>query len=169
MASELPVIAPTRSATPPPTSQDDLINGGLDGFLHSPAKSAFDPKSLSPMDENFPVGRYGSAQAYSAQPLNPLTPSDTNSLYSMKSLNGAGSGNSIPLDDGKPIFDFQPISLAKSPVTKSVRLWVARLLGDSADGCLLERWSKTRTQVQTQQCLSPNLPRAGTPSTSSLA
>ncbi|KAL9582440.1 MAG: hypothetical protein Q9212_003295 [Teloschistes hypoglaucus] len=119
MASELPIIAPTRSATPPPSGQDDLINGGLDGFLHSPVKSAFDPRSLSPMDENFPVGRYGSAQAYSAQPLNPLSPSDANSLYSMKSLNSASSRGSVSTDDGKPAFDFQSTTLAKSPITKS--------------------------------------------------
>ncbi|KAL8706843.1 MAG: hypothetical protein Q9201_000111 [Fulgogasparrea decipioides] len=119
MASELPIIAPTRSATPPLESQDDMANGGLDGFLHSPVKFAFDPHSLSPMDENFPVGRYGSAQAYSAQPLNPLSPSDANALYSMKSLNGSSSAKSISTDDGKPIFNFQPMSLATSPVTKS--------------------------------------------------
>ncbi|KAL8968130.1 MAG: hypothetical protein Q9183_002611 [Haloplaca sp. 2 TL-2023] len=119
MTSELPIIAPTRSATPPPASHEDMINGGLDGFMHSPVKSARDPRSLSPMDENFPVGRYGTAQAYSAQSSNPLSPSDTNSLYSMRSFSGPGSANSISLDDGTPIFTFQPTSLAKSPVTKS--------------------------------------------------
>ncbi|KAI4258551.1 MAG: hypothetical protein LQ352_001186 [Teloschistes flavicans] len=119
MASELPIIAPTRSATPPPDSQDDLVNGGLDGFLHSPVISAFDPRSLSPMDENFPVGRYGSAQAYSAQPLNPLSPSDANSLYSVKSMNSVSSRGSISADDGKGVFNFQPTTLTNSPVTKS--------------------------------------------------
>ncbi|KAL8710030.1 MAG: hypothetical protein Q9220_005301 [cf. Caloplaca sp. 1 TL-2023] len=120
MASELPIIAPTRSATPPPPDQGDLVNGfGLDGYLHSPVKSAFDPNSLSPMDENFPVSRYGSAQAYSAKPLNPLSPSDANSLHSMRTPNSAGSLGSSSADDGKHIFNFQPTQLAKSPVTKS--------------------------------------------------
>lgn len=151
MASELPIIAPTRSATPPPSSQDDLINGGLDGFLDSPVKSAFDPRSLSPMDENFPVGRYGSAQAYSAQPLNPLSPSDANSLYSMKSLNSASSRGSVSTDDGKGAFNFQSTSLAKSPVTKSVGLFVCmseeeHLLTIRATECR----SKKRTQIQAQ-------------------
>ncbi|KAL8857534.1 MAG: hypothetical protein Q9178_005862 [Gyalolechia marmorata] len=122
MASELPIIAPTRSATPPPEGQSDIINGlGLDGYLNSPIKSAFDPKSLSPMDENFPVGRHGSAHAYSAHPapLNPLSPLDTNSLYNMRVPNSAGSLSSISTDDGKGIFNFQPTTLTKSPVTKS--------------------------------------------------
>ncbi|KAL8736023.1 MAG: hypothetical protein Q9166_000585 [cf. Caloplaca sp. 2 TL-2023] len=122
MALELPIIAPTRSATPPPEGQGDMVNGmGLDGYLNSPVKSAFDPKSLSPMDENFPVGRYGSAHAYSAQiaPLNPLSPLDPNSLYSMRVPNSAGSLSSLSTDDGKGIFNFQSTALAKSPITKS--------------------------------------------------
>ena len=119
MASELPIIAPTRSATPPPEGPGDLTDGtGLNGFLNSPTISIFDPSSLSPMDENFPVGRYGSAHAYSAQPLNPLSPSDTNSLYSSRSIDSAGSNMS--LDDGKQVFNFQSTPLAKSPITKSV-------------------------------------------------
>lgn len=120
MASELPIIAPTRSATPPPEGYDNPVLGlGLDGYLNSPVKSVFDPHSLSPMDENFPVGRYGSAQAYSAQPLNPLSPSDTNSLHSMRSASSISSPNTIS-EDGKGAFNFQSVSLAKSPVTKSV-------------------------------------------------
>ncbi|KAL8821842.1 MAG: hypothetical protein Q9223_000200 [Gallowayella weberi] len=125
MASELPIIAPTKSATPPPEGQDDIVNGlGLDGYLNSPVKSAFDPRSLSPMDENFPVGRYGSAHSYSAHsaPLNPLSPLDANSLYNMRAPNSAGSTGSVTsmsTDDGKAIFNFQSTPLAKSPITKS--------------------------------------------------
>ncbi|KAL9000302.1 MAG: hypothetical protein Q9169_001019 [Polycauliona sp. 2 TL-2023] len=118
MASELPIIAPTRSATPPPKDQGDMPNGlELDGYLNSPTKSAFDPKSLSPMDENFPVGRRGSAHAYSAQPT-PLLTLDANSLYSMRVPNSAGSLSSVS-DDGKGIFNFQSTTLAKSPISKS--------------------------------------------------
>ncbi|KAL8657587.1 MAG: hypothetical protein Q9226_001775 [Calogaya cf. arnoldii] len=118
MNSELPIIAPTRSATPPPEGQGNMLNGlELDGYVNSPVKSAFDPRSLSPMDENFPVGRYGSAHAYSAQPT-PLSPLDTNSLYSMRVPNSAGSLSSLS-DDGKGIFNFQSTTLAKSPITKS--------------------------------------------------
>ncbi|KAI4087087.1 MAG: hypothetical protein LQ344_007032 [Seirophora lacunosa] len=117
MEPELPTIGPTRSATPPPPEAHDdpvNVNGlGLDAYLHSPVKSAFDPHSLSPMDENFPIGRYGSAQAYSAQPLHPLSPSDTNSLYGLKS-----PGN-MSIEGGKPAFNFQSTTLAKSPITKS--------------------------------------------------
>ncbi|KAL8843211.1 MAG: hypothetical protein Q9205_001827 [Flavoplaca limonia] len=118
MASELPIIAPTRSATPPPEGQDAMLNGmDLDGYLNSPIKSAFDPTSLSPMDENFPMGRRGSAHAYSAQPT-PLMTLDANSLYSMRVPNSAGSLSSIS-DDGKGVFNFQSTTLAKSPITKS--------------------------------------------------
>ncbi|KAL9603038.1 MAG: hypothetical protein Q9219_001402 [cf. Caloplaca sp. 3 TL-2023] len=122
MASELevPIIAPTRSATPPPESYDDPVHGlGLDGFLNSPAKPTFDPHSLSPMDENFPVGRYGSAYAYSAQPLYPLSPSDTNSLNGMRSAGSIGSPNLATTEDTNGAFNFQSVSLAKSPITKS--------------------------------------------------
>ncbi|KAL8720044.1 MAG: hypothetical protein Q9225_003037 [Loekoesia sp. 1 TL-2023] len=120
MAAELPIIAPTRSATPPPEGYDDSVNGlGLDGYLNSPAKSVFDPHSLSPMDENFPVGRYGSAHAYSAQPLNPLSPSDTNSLHNMRSASSISSPSMMTTDDSKGAFNFQSVSLAKSPITKS--------------------------------------------------
>lgn len=121
MAAELPIIAPTRSATPPPEGYNDPVNGlGLDGYLNSPVKSAFDPHSLSPMDENFPIGRYGSAHAYSAQPLNPLSPSNTNSLHYMRSTSSIISPNTMITDDNKGAFNFQSVSLAKSPVTKSV-------------------------------------------------
>lgn len=106
-----------------------MVNGlGLDGYLNSPVKSAFDPKSLSPMDENFPVGRYGSAHAYSAQatPLNPLSPLDANSLYSTRVPNSASSLTSMSTDDGKGIFNFQSAPLVKSPVTKSVGASLSR-------------------------------------------
>ncbi|KAL8829986.1 MAG: hypothetical protein Q9170_005943 [Blastenia crenularia] len=120
MASELPIIAPTRSATPPLMGYDDPVNGlGLDGYLNSPVNSAFDPQSLSPMDENFPLGRYGSAHAYSAQPLHPLSPSDTNSLASIRSASSIGSSNTIATNDSNGAFNFKSVSLAKSPITKS--------------------------------------------------
>ncbi|KAL8656158.1 MAG: hypothetical protein Q9210_000443 [Variospora velana] len=122
MESELPTIGPTRSATPPPPEADDdpvNVNGlGLDGYLHSPMKSTFDSHSLSPMDENFPISRYDSAQAYPAQPLNPLSPSDTNSLYGLRSAGTMASPN-ISIEEGKAAFKFQSTTLAKSPVIKS--------------------------------------------------
>ncbi|KAI4214153.1 MAG: hypothetical protein LQ351_003238 [Letrouitia transgressa] len=97
-----------------------MTGGGpvLDGFLNSPTQSAFSP-SLTPNDENFRPGRHGSATTLYTQPLNPLSPSDTNSLYSARSIDSVGSQTSVSIDDGKSVFNFQPTSLAKSPVTKS--------------------------------------------------
>lgn len=121
MTLELPIITKTRSATPPLERQTDMTGGGpvLDGFLNSPTQSAFSP-SLTPNDENFRPGRHGSATTLYTQPLNPLSPSDTNSLYSARSIDSVGSQTSVSIDDGKSVFNFQPTSLAKSPVTKSV-------------------------------------------------
>ena len=123
MASSLPIPAPPRTPTPPPDDDHESSSGiSLDGFANSPIKGGFDPSCLSPMDENFPIGRYGSAPAFPASSANPLSPSDTNasSQYSPMSLDSAGSQGSILTENGKGVFKFQPTSLATSPVTKSV-------------------------------------------------
>lgn len=173
MASALPIIAPTRSATPPPPeSYNNAINGlnglGLDGYLNSPVKSAFNSHTLSPMDENFPIGRYGPSQAYSAHSLQPLSPSDTNSLYGMRSGSSLSSPNPNVIDENKRAFNFQSTTLAKSPITKSVSLTPAKFARVPADLSCLERRPEKRTQIQTQQRLPSDIPRASTPSTSRL-
>ena len=130
MASHLPIPAPPRTPTPPP--EDDHLPGerlsglGLEGFLISPARSTFDPRSLSPMDENFSPGRrYGGSMATNGGLLssNPLSPTDTNSLYSAMSIEsspGSHPGNASIENSGKGMFNFQPTVLAQSPVSKSV-------------------------------------------------
>ena len=86
----------------------------------------FDPSALSPMDENFPVGRRGPAPAFAGASPNPLSPMDTNSQYSPMSLgtlDSDGSYNSAKsamTDGDRGVFDFQPTYLSKSPITKSV-------------------------------------------------
>lgn len=95
---------------------------GLEGFSNSPAQSVFDPQSLSPMDENFPGRRYGSIVSTGGLSSNPLSPMDTNSLYSPISIDSAGSQGSGLTENGKGAFNYQPTALAKSPVMKSVRL-----------------------------------------------
>lgn len=122
MASNLPVPAPPRTPTPPPDDQpqSEYLSGlGLDGFLNSPAKSSFDPNSLSPMDENFPTRSHRSTNGMGPPPLLAPSPTDTNSLSPM-SIDSAGSQTSVMVEDGKGVFQFQPTTLSKSPITKSV-------------------------------------------------
>lgn len=131
MASHLPIPAPPRTPTPPPDDDQppgDQIHGlGLEGFLISPSRSTFDPNSLSPMDENHTSGRrYGATSrglTANSLGLSPMT--DSSSLYSAFSIeSGSGSqpnsGALVEKTDGKGMFNFQPTSLAKSPVSKSV-------------------------------------------------
>lgn len=131
MASQLPIPAPPRTPTPPPDDGQppgDQIHGlGLEGYLTSPARSTFDPNSLSPMDENYQSGRrYGAtARGLTTNPLaiSPMT--DSSSLYSAFSIESSSesqpnTGVLVEKTDGKGMFNFQPTSLAKTPVSKSV-------------------------------------------------
>ena len=130
MASNLPIPAPPRTPTPPPEDDYQENSGmGIDGYLNSPAKSTFDPNSLSPMDENFPIGRYGSAPSFppssaasgSSNPLSPIDP-NVSAPYSPMSLDSAGSAGSVMTENSKGVFKFQPTSLSTSPIAKSVSL-----------------------------------------------
>ena len=117
MASELPIPAPPRTPTPPPEDEHQGTAGlGLDGVLTSPVKVAFDPNALSPMKESFLGGRYGSISS------NSLSPASPNSFYSAMSLDSMGGQSSGSMEDGRGPFNFQPMSLSKSPVTKSVSI-----------------------------------------------
>lgn len=109
-----PIPLPPRTPTPPPD---------LDQFQNSPTKSFFDPTSLSPMDENFPMTRYGSISSPGFQSTTlPLGLADMNSLASPVSLDSnASCRSSLPVEDSKGVFNFQPLSLPKASVTKSVR------------------------------------------------
>ena len=123
MADSLPVPAPPRTPTPPSDEEYPEMSGlGLDGMgdLVSPMKPTFDPKALSPMNENFPLSRYGSSTSIIGSLASPLSPMSTNPLYSPMSLDSAGSLSSNNQEDGKSPFNFKPMSLAKSPVSKSV-------------------------------------------------
>lgn len=171
MASSLPfpIPAPPRTPTPPPDDHppgEHMAGLGLEGFSNSPAQSVFDPQSLSPMDENFPGRRYGSITSTGGLSSNPLSPVDTNSLYSPMSMDSAGSQGSALMENGKGVFNFQPTALAKSPVTKSVRLFldVPRKIPKADMMPLLECWPAERSQIQAQQRLSSNFPGATSPS-----
>lgn len=116
MASELPIPAPPRTPTPLPDEEHQGMDGlGLDGVITSPTELSFDPNSLSPMRDHFLTGRYGSLS-------NPLSPGTPASFYSAMSNDSAGSQSTVSGEDGRQPFNFQPMALSKSPVTKSVRL-----------------------------------------------
>ena len=116
MASKHPtILLPPRTPTPPLDEDEDL-----DRFANSPTKSVFDPTSLSPMDENFPVQRYSSRDGYATTTL-PLSASDPNSLNSPMSVeSNASYGSTLMVEDSKGVFNFQPSLMPKAPVTKSV-------------------------------------------------
>ena len=148
MANSVPIISPTP---PTPDSASPQTAGlGLDGLgdMLSPDQDAFDPSSLSPYKENF---RYGSS------PLTPRSP--TSPLYQPMSTEGAAVGSSSQ-DEMSP-FNFHPVSLAKSPVVKSVSdLVIGGMVSRHFTDVAIERWAKTRPQVQAQQRLAPDLSRA---------
>ena len=111
--ADRPIPLPPRTPTPP---MDD--NESMD---RSPTKSVFDPTSLSPMNENFPVTRYASAPGSSTTTL-PLGSADTNSVYSpMSAESNSSYGGNLSAEDAKGVFNFQTASMATAPVTKSVR------------------------------------------------
>ena len=114
-----PIPLPPRTPTPPLEDND-----GRDRLQGSPTKPMFDPASLSPMDENFPVTRYASAPGFATTTL-PLNSADTNSVYSPMSVESNGSyGANLSAEDAKGVFNFQPASMAKAPVTKSVGFFI---------------------------------------------
>jgi hypothetical protein len=73
------------------------------------------------MDENFSLNnRHASAPGFQTTSL-PLSATDTNSLYSPMSVDSNGSvGSTMVVEDTKGVFDFKPLPIAKTSVTKSV-------------------------------------------------
>lgn len=88
--------------------------------MTSPTKTSFDPNALSPMSENFPVGRYGTLGSAMASPADPLSPNSTNSGYSPMSVDGVSNSRSGSGEDLRGPFNFQTTTLARSPVARSV-------------------------------------------------
>ena len=123
MAFNTPIPAPPRTPTPPPEDDKPQESGlGLDGMedLLSPSRMVFDSNTLSPMRENFRYNQGNSSTVSLSQPLSPLSPTSVKSVYSNMSSESNGSRTSASLQDGKGPFNFQPMYLAKSPVSKSV-------------------------------------------------
>lgn len=118
MASTLPLPIPPRTPTPPVEPELDRQVPIHDADSQA---TMFDSDALSPMSENFPV-RYAnlpssiSAISGGGGPLSPTSP---NSLYSLGSIDSAGSQLGSKADYAP--FKFKTTTLAKSPVSKSVR------------------------------------------------
>jgi len=159
MAPFQAIPLPPRTPTPPPEDND------LEGFSNSPTNSVFDPNSLSPMDENYPTYKYGSLGSlptFTKTTLE-LGEADNMSVYSPMSVHSNGSGGgkcgSLMAEDSNGVFNFQPASMPKGPVVKSVRSLppslslTARLSVDK-----IEHRTTAWTQVQTQQCVTSILP-----------
>ena len=116
----LPIPDPPRTPTPPPEEQQQTAGLGLQGIMISPRKSSFDPHALSPMVENFPVGRFGTLASAAPSPANPLSPASTNSKYNPMSVDSAGNPKNGSGEDVRGPFNFQTTTLAKSPIARSV-------------------------------------------------
>lgn len=75
------------------------------------------------MDENFSLARNGSMPSFTTTIL-PLAESDANSVYSPMSVESNDSTgrrpSSLMVEDANGVFNFQPASMAKAPITKSV-------------------------------------------------
>ncbi|KAL9126543.1 MAG: hypothetical protein Q9217_004423 [Psora testacea] len=116
-ASDRPIPLPPRTPTPPPEDN-------LDDYSNSPTKSAHDPAALSPMDENFPIARNGSIPALFTTNLS-LQENDVNSIYSPMSVESNESNyvnqsrrpSSLLVEDANGVFNFQPASMAKAPLS----------------------------------------------------
>ena len=156
----MPIPHPPRTPTPPPEEAPSQTAGlGLDGMadLLSPSHIAFDPHALSPMRENFQVHSFNTPFSPSLSTI-PLSPSSPNTAYSSTNGSSKSSNTGSLLQDDQGPFNFQPMPLAKSPVTKSV--------GRATDiedltiaDYSTERGATTWTQIQTQQRLAPDIPR----------
>ena len=97
-------------------------SSGMDGYMNSPAKSAFEDPIRSSIDENAPIIRRPPVPTITTTTL-PLNEQDTNSsIYSPMSVDSTGSRNSmLMVEDHNGAFNFQPGLMAKGPVAKAVR------------------------------------------------
>lgn len=105
MASNLPIPRPPRSPTPPlddPPDSPDLSSG-----LAAPTANNH-RDSLSPLVETFP------------SPRNSLGPPDPNRLSPVKSPSSPSLQNGSNGNGSTGPFNFTTVSMAKSPIVKSV-------------------------------------------------
>ena len=124
----LPIPVPPVSPTPPTPDSPQRTGLGL-------SEDSFDLSSLSPYKENF---RYGSSSLSNGltSPASPMSP-----LYQPMSGEGGGIGLSIQDETGP--FNFQPMSLSKSPIVKSVSIAVLQSMEITYNA--KECWSKKRS------------------------
>ncbi|MCJ1307809.1 Endoplasmic reticulum zinc transporter [Agyrium rufum] len=123
MTDTYPIPRPPGTPTPPPNESSAEMNAvNVDGpaDMLSPTSSTFENKALSPLRENFAfTSRRGSGASAGFSPMQPLSAASVNSLYSSTSTDTSLPLTSKSLQDGKSPFNFTPMTIAKSPVSKS--------------------------------------------------
>jgi hypothetical protein len=135
MALNLPLPVPPRTPTPPPDDEEAAANNALPAgaWQHASSKLPRDPDALSPLIENFPP-RYSSGPSPSAAYFNsgqaagfggsgvfPLSPTSPPSTASSIQINSGGTSPAAPSHDIASPFRFKSTTLAKTPLSKSVR------------------------------------------------
>ena len=127
MAGKIPIIpAPPLEPTPPtPETDSPRTDGFTRGNLASPEQDGFDDTFLSPNKENFGFRRPPSPTSSVGNPLSPTysQPLSPNSpMLPFSPLYQSMSGEPLVAENGKAQtpFNFQPMQLSKSPITKSV-------------------------------------------------
>ena len=111
----MPIPVPPRTPTPP--TDEQLNNGlGLEGIASAtPPRVTFNPNKLSPNRPDHSAGYLSSGMSA------PLTSSNFDTFYTPLTSNHRRRSQSVRSDDGSSPFNFEPTTLATSPVAKSVR------------------------------------------------
>ena len=125
----------------------------MEGFNHSPAKSAFEEPLSAGKDENAHAYLRPMIPTITTTTL-PLAEQDTNSFNSPMSMESTGSRNSmLMVEDPHGAFNFQPGLMSKGPVAKAVSMRPLRSAQKESryrctDFQITEHRATARSQIQ---------------------
>lgn len=114
-ASSMPIPRPPGTPTPPMEEAVGRGRGNEGIASPTPARVAYNPNNLSPIRPDHPSGCFGGGMSAA------LSSSTTPSFYSPLTRSSRRDSQSARSDDGSGPFNFEPTTLAKSPMAKSVR------------------------------------------------